>query len=250
MIELSGCPVCYSAYSAPRPPAFGHPFVYAEVDGFEIPVSAFVQYQECLECGTHYQTPRMDDETLNRWYASGTYRKWLNQPQSTLDRDEFNRSLGIAEWMESYVLNTREERILDIGCSRGYLLDMLKHRNSGLKIQGVESNLEWVTEEVPVVQSLDILNGMTFDVVTMIHVLEHIPDPVPYMRAVRDLMSENSLLIVEVPSASSKGGPYRLAHMTYLPPHALNALLRRAGFYIIDWVSGQHTRVLCRRTSL
>lgn len=248
VIELDVCPVCSSRYSAPRSPAFGHPFLNVEVDGFQIPMSAFVQYQECLECGTHYQNPRMGEETLNRWYESGTYRKWLNQPQSVLDKDEFSRSFGTVEWLEENYLPKGETiKVLDIGCSRGYLLDMLKHRNPEVIIQGVESNLNYVTEkDVPVVKDLSLLKGFTYDIITMIHVLEHVPYPVQFLREVRNLMNESSLMVIEVPSAVSKGGPYRLAHLTYLPPHALKTALDLAGLYPVDWVKGEHTRVVCR----
>lgn len=79
----------------------------------------------------------------------------------------------------------------------------------------------------------------SFDVVTMFHVLEHLPDPIRSLREIRDLLSSDGLLIIEVPnhedwmlsiSSAYTDFYYQDAHAWYFDPQTLRAALNKAGF--------------------
>jgi len=81
----------------------------------------------------------------------------------------------------------------------------------------------------------------SFDVITIFHVLEHLPEPAVYLACARDLLAEDGLLVVEVPNFRTWGfallGRRNLCfdpphHLHFLTPPALAALLERSGFRV------------------
>jgi cyclopropane fatty-acyl-phospholipid synthase-like methyltransferase len=213
------------------------------LNGFEINMGCVVFYRRCLYCGMIWQSPRLSDESLERWYSEGHYRVWLGQPQIALDKDEYERAEKTVRWIDA-VQPGEITSFMDFGCSRGYLLDMLS--TSVPDVLGVEDNLDYVNTKHPVVRNLNEVKR-AFELITAIHVLEHMVDPLVFLLQIQQYMTPGGLLLLEIPSTSSKGGPFRLAHMTYMEPAVLSNLCIKAGLKVLsvsiseDW----HTRVVC-----
>jgi 2-polyprenyl-3-methyl-5-hydroxy-6-metoxy-1,4-benzoquinol methylase len=107
------------------------------------------------------------------------------------------------------VQDSREKGLLvDVGCGGGLLLRMLRER--GLPVLGLETSLPaatsaWKRNGVAVVcgdLSKSPIERGTCAAVTMFHVLEHLHDPVSYLRSARDLLVTGGRLVVQVPNAS------------------------------------------------
>lgn len=223
MVEVAECPLCKGNNFQPHTVVSGGPMIKANVDGFDLSYASLVHYVRCRLCGMVYQSPRMSDDELERWYSSGTYRKWLNVPQENIDRDEYERAERIYGW----VAGLNPQSVLDIGCSRGYLLGMFGDR----EVQGVEQFMDYVSEDVPVVKTLDEVRGR-YDAVTLIHVLEHVPRPVEFLREIAPHVGR--YLYIEIPYEHSS--PFRLAHLTYMEPWVLVQAAREAGLIF----AGEH----------
>ncbi len=137
-------------------------------------------------------------------------------------------------------------RALDIGCGNGSHL--LALHALGWDVTGFD--LHDKTDPavraagIPVVTGcLDALRPHrgTFDVVSMWHVLEHLHDPAAELTQVRELLSPEGTLVVEVPNSGSAAAlllgarwhqwdlPRHLSHFT---PHTLARLFAKAGFRI------------------
>jgi len=135
--------------------------------------------------------------------------------------------------------------VLDIGCGRGLMLYGLARR--GWRTVGVEMS-EAASRHAREVLGLDVRVGdlagcefpsASFDVVTLFHVLEHLPDPDAALAEARRVITPDGRLLVEVPNFGSlqsqlTGGkgfhldaPRHLFHFTRA---ALLQLLGRAGF--------------------
>ena len=92
------------------------------------------------------------------------------------------------------------------------------------------------------------------DVITMFHVLEHLPEPVAALQNLRDISHSGSRLVVEVPIlelglTNDINGFFSVQHMTHFSRSSLKNCLARAGWVEMEWLEQQNyngCRVLCR----
>ena len=112
------------------------------------------------------------------------------------------------------LIPTRTGRLLDIGCAGGVFLS--KARKAGFVVQGVELN-PGQAESARSTYGLEVLNARIedaprelgpFDVVTLLDVLEHVPQPLAAIRRVSGWMDEGGYLLIRGPLSNS-----RLAHL-------------------------------------
>jgi 2-polyprenyl-3-methyl-5-hydroxy-6-metoxy-1,4-benzoquinol methylase len=132
----------------------------------------------------------------------------------------------------------RSGRVVDIGCGRGGTLEAFSKRG-GWRLYGLElddKNLQFLTA----IDGFDTLYTGTpadlpgqFDLVTMVHALEHFPEPIEVLRALSNKLAPDGRLFVEVPNAEANPFDYLIAdHMMHFTPASLAALADRAGFAI------------------
>ncbi len=97
----------------------------------------------------------------------------------------------------------KNKSVLDFGCGAG---GFLKHaKTTASRIQGVEleSRLKahFKKERIPLATKLETLK-QTFDVITLFHVLEHVPDPISLLTNLSKKLTKTGSIIVEVPNAN------------------------------------------------
>ncbi|MBK8870718.1 MAG: class I SAM-dependent methyltransferase [Elusimicrobia bacterium] len=125
-------------------------------------------------------------------------------------------------------------RVLDIGCGWGQAL--LHFRKRGMQCVGLDPAPEAVryarAQGLEVYESnmgdVSILNERKFDVVCLLNVLEHLPDPGLVLETIHGkLLAEGGLLIVEVPNEFNAfqvcaDEEFQLAQWWVAPPAHLN----------------------------
>jgi 2-polyprenyl-3-methyl-5-hydroxy-6-metoxy-1,4-benzoquinol methylase len=150
------------------------------------------------------------------------------------------------------------KRVLDVGCSTGYLARVLSAL--GNVVSGVEYDAPAAKEAEPslarlVVGDLERLDLVTefgegsFDVVVFGDVLEHLRDPMPVLRQARPLLAPGGSVVVSVPNVAH--GDVRLAllkgrfrytklglldetHTHFFTRESLDCFLHDAGFVAVD----------------
>jgi SAM-dependent methyltransferase len=137
-------------------------------------------------------------------------------------------------------------RALDIGCGNGNFIRSFAEVQPDWRLNGAEYNAIYRDQvlAIPRVEAfysggLESIPG-PFDFLSLIHVLEHIEDPVPFLRKVAAL-GPAAQLLVEVPFFWDN--PYELLiadHATHYTPPTLVRVLHRAGLVArelhTDWI--------------
>lgn len=209
----------------------------------------------CRRCGLEFVDPIPDDASLRAQYDDEEWFGWTSVSRSDADVQSLRSSDAAlpASQRRAYdeILDAAEDEIggkgsiLDIGCGNGPLL--LRARDRGWEPHGLETS-EWAVGFDREVLDLDVRRGVLedhpfggerFDVVTLIHSLEHMPRPVAALRAVHDLLTDRGIVRVEVPNTASLGrrvhredwrGYVPPSHLWYFTRETLEDTLDAAGF--------------------
>ncbi|KKU88091.1 MAG: Methylase/methyltransferase, partial [Candidatus Gottesmanbacteria bacterium GW2011_GWA2_47_9] len=112
---------------------------------------------------------------------------------------------------------------------------------------GVESEVDHVTASgIKVYSDIDDVGKKHFDLVTAIHVLEHVADPLAFLKRMVACTNPNGHLIIEVPTWKSPGGPLRLPHLFHFEPDVLRLMCREVGLNVEHTEFTPHLMLICR----
>ena len=143
-----------------------------------------------------------------------------------------------------------DSRILDIGSGYGFFVNELY--NSGYKnVTGIEISCERraMALKHSHVQIIDFdVNNPDrdigkFDFLTLFHVLEHMADPVDFLKKIKSLLNAAGILICEVPNVREmlldncreyNNFYWIRAHLNYFSGEALLDCFRKAGFENVE----------------
>jgi SAM-dependent methyltransferase len=201
-----------------------------------------VQNVMCLICGFVYQSPRMDEDDLAAFYEA-EYRRTYQGREEPTHKDLFvqeKRAEGLVSFLKEYLpASFVPKSFMDIGCSSGQLLEKA---NGVFGVQGVgiepgEAYRSYAQRRglnvVARLEDLAWIGDSTFSLVSMIHVLEHLPEPANYLQRLRqDYLANDSLLLVEVPNLYAHDS-FEVAHLSAFSSHTLKELLKKAGYDVL-----------------
>ncbi len=139
-------------------------------------------------------------------------------------------------------------RLLDIGCGIGSFISAWSRLIPGWSLCGseVSENCRARVESIPGVENFYTcdVNEIpdSFDVISLIHVLEHIPSPFDFLQRVRRKLKPDGLLVVQVPDCEQNVVMLLVAdHCSHFSPPLLAALVEGAGFEVLQatnsWVA-------------
>lgn len=198
-----------------------------------------VAYRICEACGFVFQSPRMTEAELQRFYRA-EYRR-LYQGAEGPDPRDLEIQKARAEALVSFLGTAgvdKAARHLDIGCSAGLLLEKTRERYglTGVGIEPGDDYREYAQNRgFKVYASLDGMEEAgenRFDLVSAAHVLEHLPDPVGYLKQIRaEWLTNDGSLLVEVPNLYAHDC-FEVAHMSAFSEHSLRRVLERSGFAV------------------
>jgi SAM-dependent methyltransferase len=193
----------------------------------------------CQTCGFVFQSPSMTAAELSAFYTT-EYRKIYQGEEGPNQKDLITQT-GRAKALLAFAKETipRVTRHLDIGCSAGILLGAFRD-HYGSQPVGAEPGESYRryarTQGLTVhadIGSVKSETGEGFDLVSLAHVLEHIPDPVAYLIEIREeLLSDHGFLLIEVPNLYVHDS-FEIAHMSSFSQHTLRQTLLKAGFEVV-----------------
>ena len=103
-------------------------------------------------------------------------------------------------WLRNFIKN---KRVLDFGCGAGgFLLQAKKIAQYAAGVEPEEALIAHFKEiGIKVFPDLGAVEGR-YDIITLFHVLEHLPDPISTLKNLIKKLNKNGQLIVEVPNAN------------------------------------------------
>jgi SAM-dependent methyltransferase len=212
----------------------------------------------CAVCGT---VQAVIDESWRQGcheiYSSySVYHQGGGQEQAVFEANSnagTPRSKKLLEKMTTEIDLPEIGRALDIGCGNGNFIRSLAAIRPRWNLNGAEYNTHY-EEQVRAIPGVeDFFSGGIegipgqFDFVSLIHVLEHIENPVSFLQKIAALAPRGKL-VIEVPFC--RENPYELLiadHATHYTPATLTRILQRAGFSVIsmrtDWIAKEISAV-------
>lgn len=206
----------------------------------------------CKGCGLVYVTPRLKPEVLPQVYnedywssKSPKERGYADyRSQAPLYLKTFRKRMKLVDRF-----CPKKGRALDIGCAAGFFLKVLDEH--GWHVDGIELSREIAkharetygfdnVQVGPIEQSK--YEDKSFDLITMWDVVEHVPEPIPFLEKVVSLLKDDGVIILETQNVQSKFakklGPkwhhYKhLEHLYHFDPATIAKLLDKVGLEVV-----------------
>jgi 2-polyprenyl-3-methyl-5-hydroxy-6-metoxy-1,4-benzoquinol methylase len=202
---------------------------------------------KCSPCGFLITNPRPDAQNLSKYYQSDDYLshgKKKNSLTSSLYSLVKDYSLG----KKYQLINSIKPKgtLLDIGSATGEFLNFFKKKK--WQVTGIEPaeaprqySIENYGLKVLPEEKIDQLSAGQFDVITLWHVLEHVPDLNKHMEQISKLLAPDGLLVVALPNHLSWDAQHYgdhwagydvPRHLYHFTPGTISKLLSKYSFEI------------------
>ena len=189
----------------------------------------------CGECNLVYTNPR---------YTAAGFALLFAQAGMSYGQSP-GRATEQAAWILKHI--PKLKRIADIGCGDGALLKVfpktIERFGADIDERALQSARANVTGgEFVKTDFTSAIDIPLCDVVTLFHVLEHLPDPLETLKVLRRQSGGYTRLIVEVPvldrAVAEQGqdlvGFFTVQHLTHFTQRTLHAMLLRAGWRVVE----------------
>ena len=233
MMATVDCPLCGASGAAP--------LGAKEVEAVSYPLA------RCAACALVFVTHVPAAAELQRYYD----RLWAEEsdPSRTeqtatvqgIEAARFQRRLSELSRL------TLPGQLLDVGCKDGAFL--CAAHSAGWTVAGVE--LSAAAAQPAHAAGLHVFVGALeaapfapgrFDVVTLWHIIEHVPRPLDLLRAIHRVLKPQGLLAIETPNIAGRG--FRRhgldwqyltppAHLRYFSTASLRAAFARTGYTVV-----------------
>jgi 2-polyprenyl-3-methyl-5-hydroxy-6-metoxy-1,4-benzoquinol methylase len=198
MIDVSICPICHSTEWQTT----------FKVQDHSISKEEFI-LKDCKGCSLRATNPRPANEALFIYYQSEDYISHSGKGNSLINQIYLIARSYSLKWKLKLInsLSTRG-KILDVGCGTGEFLNKLKSDN--WIVEGIEPNTiarqkaSQLTSSA-IHESFENSTG-TYDVITLWHVLEHLPNLDENLKNISERLSQTGLLLIAVPNYKSWDG--------------------------------------------
>lgn len=166
-------------------------------------------YRVCPRCGAHFASRRLKPDCIEKFYSYEGYwqhRQLSKQHPTLFERQQLLESDGRVQcWIDAITRHTGQNRgtAVEVGCAEGTLL--LHLRKLGWQAIGIEPDAQ-TAGAVRERTGLDVRAGVfpdlaapACDLFIANDVLEHVPDPVRFLRAARTALRPGGVLFLQLP---------------------------------------------------
>ena len=238
-LEFPPCPLCYSERRETSYGQFGEHKI-----------------MRCQDCQAHYLYPRLTESAMRRFYTNDNYFEGGDSGYS--DTSYADQEGALSSTFKRLMRNLHKRKLtggslLEVGCGYGYLLEeaneYFSHRvgtdfsPQGVRLASAKADevYEGGIEQIPV--------AAKFDCVIATHVIEHVYQPLEF---VKQLISHTEPSGTVILAAPDMGGMLRKVmghrwpsfkipeHVVYFDAVTLSGLMRQAGLIDIEELPYPH----------
>ncbi len=211
----------------------------------------FEKNADVYEC-SHCELVFLDQNSFklpDGFYENEYHQSYLThvEPDALDPKTYYEKMLKVAApWADRFgEILKGGETVLDMGCSTGHFIKMIEGKAG--KVYGHDLNVKEVSyckEELGLDvsdQSLDErFRGGMFDYITLIFVLEHIGDPVAFLKYLKTFLKPEGKILIVVPNISDplvsfydipefRSFYYCIEHIFYYNQKSMSLLLDKVG---------------------
>lgn len=195
-----------------------------------------IQHVQCRRCLCLYMNPCYSDTGFGTFF------------------DEAGMSYGASPsrydeelvWLEKRGLLAPGTTLLDVGCHLGSFISKLPPTVNAVGVDIDDAAIAQAQARFATPNRRFVAGRFdafsyegTVDVITMFHVLEHLPNPLAVLRRLRALSHARTRLVVEVPvlekaATNDINGFLTVFHLTHFSAHTIESCLCQAGWTVVE----------------
>jgi len=201
---------------------------------------------KCSKCGLLYINPRPSLEDISKALATGVHtgEKAINFT-GKYDETKINKYLRILnEFYPKNSFGLSGKKWLDIGCGYGELLEALRIYTEGKAItKGSDPNL--AKAQFAQTKNLDVsfvdidTHTEKYDVISLLNVYSHIPDPVVYLSNLKKNLNPKGEILLQTGHTchlpvKHHRRPYQMPdHLHFANQEIVENIFKRLGFEVV-----------------
>lgn len=205
-------------------------------DSAENPKRTRIQEVQCQNCHACFSNPCYTSTGFDYLFAEAgqSYGSSEGRPQEQI------------HWMATRGLLDNGKIFLDVGCYDGRFLNVLPKsiRRIGVDIDApaiARGQARYGSDGIELIHSAfeTFQCPIMPDVISMLHVLEHLADPFAVLCHLRAISHVDTHLVIEIPileygKTNDINGFFSAQHMTHFSLHSIGQLLNRSGWRILE----------------
>ena len=197
-----------------------------------------ISHSFCNNCG--YIFVNFDKRVDYEKFYKDDYDFLLKEIDEEPSLNDIKYSDILVGFYEEFITNDKTT-FLDIGAGKGNFLNAIRKRFDNLVLTGLEpsrsfeqlNKLNFIKYKInDFFKSKDFRD--TFSYLSMIGVLEHVPNPSEFLIEVSKVMNEDSYLLIEVPNfLNNKADLLTIDHLSKFTEESITNLFSLTGFEIV-----------------
>lgn len=211
------------------------------------PVQESLMLGACSSCGL------MQKDTGAVWQAccDAIYKNYKiyhqgsgheQKVKSAAGEDFTSRSNLLVGFLKKFIGERADGDAVDVGCGNGAFLKAFAQSFPQWNLYGSEINAGMKDEVEAISPKAHFILGdalfqseRRYDVLTLIHCIEHISNPADYLARLKGLLKPDGVLMIQVPDAQLNPFDLMIAdHASHFAKDALTQILQDAGYKVLE----------------